>query len=149
MTGSTASTRKMVDTNVLVYASDPAAGDKQTRAVDLIRKLSEDGQLAVSVQVLNEFYNVATRPNKPPSLTHEDARQVVQDIANVSEVLPLTSAVTFRALDAIPRHGLSFWDALIWAAARENGIAVIYTEDFQHGRDVEGVRFLNPFADGG
>lgn len=148
MTGSTASTRKMVDTNVLVYAADPAGGDKRTRALDLIRELSEDGQLAVSVQVLNEFYNVATRPNKPPSLTHEDARQVVQDIARTSEVLPLTSAVTFRALDAIPRHGLSFWDALIWAAAKENGIAVIYTEDFQHGRDVEGVGYINPFADG-
>jgi predicted nucleic acid-binding protein len=140
MTGSTASTRKMVDTNVLIYAFDPAAGDKRTRAVDLIRKLSEDGELAVSVQVLNEFYNVATRPNKPPSLAHEDAKQVAQDLANVSEVLPLTSAVTFRALDAIPRHGLSFWDALIWAAAKENGVTVIYTEDFQHGRDVEGVR---------
>ncbi|HEX8201233.1 MAG TPA: PIN domain-containing protein [Isosphaeraceae bacterium] len=138
----------MVDTNVLIYASDPVAGDKRTRAADLIRTLSEDGELAVSVQVLNEFYNVSTRPNKPPALTHEDAKQIVQDLAEVSDVLPLTSAVTFRALDAIPRHGLSFWDALIWAAARENGVAVIYTEDFQHGRDVDGVRFLNPFADG-
>jgi predicted nucleic acid-binding protein len=40
---------------------------------------------------------------------------------------------------------LSFWDALIWAAAKENGIPVVYTEDFQHGRDIEGVRIINPF----
>jgi predicted nucleic acid-binding protein len=99
----------------------------------------------VSVQVLNEFYAVATRPNKPPSLSHEEAAQTVRDIAAACHVLPLTSAVTFRALDAVPRHGLSFWDALIWAAAKENGIAIIYTEDYQHEREVEGVRFQNPF----
>ncbi len=45
----------------------------------------------------------------------------------------------------MPRHGLSFWDALIWAAAAESGIPVIYTEDFQDGRNVEGVLFVNPF----
>ena len=46
----------------------------------------------------------------------------------------------------MPRHGLSFWDALIWSAAVENNVTVIYTEDFQDGRVVEGVRFVNPFA---
>jgi predicted nucleic acid-binding protein len=44
------------------------------------------------------------------------------------------------------RHGLSFWDALIWAAAHENGVPIIYSEDFQHGRELEGVRFINPFV---
>jgi predicted nucleic acid-binding protein len=43
-------------------------------------------------------------------------------------------------------HGLSFWDALIWSSAVENKIAIIYTEDFQDGRVVEGVHFVNPFA---
>jgi predicted nucleic acid-binding protein len=69
-------------------------------------------------------------------------------MADACEVLPLTPAVTFRALDAVPRHGLSFWDALIWAAAKENGISVIHTEDFQDGRDIEGVQFRNPFVAG-
>ena len=48
----------------------------------------------------------------------------------------------------MPRHGLSFWDALIWAAARQNDVGAIYTEDYQHGRDVNGVRFINPFLAG-
>ena len=43
------------------------------------------------------------------------------------------------------QHGLSFWDALIWAAAKENDVPMIYTEDFQDGRDIEGVRYSNPF----
>jgi len=98
---------------------------------------------------LNEFYNVSTRPNKSPSLPHDEVQRIIRDLADVAEVLPLTAAVTLRALDAIPRHGLSFWDALIWAAARENGVPTIDTEDFQDGRDVEGVRFLNPFAAAG
>jgi predicted nucleic acid-binding protein len=62
--------------------------------------------------------------------------------------VPITAPVTFRALDAMPRHGLSFWDALIWAAAADNGIPVIYTEDFQDGRNIEGVQFINPFLSG-
>ena len=53
--------------------------------------------------------------------------------------------MSIRALGAIQRNGLSFWDALIWAAAVENGIPVIYTEDYQDGREVEGARFVNPF----
>ena len=61
----------------------------------------------------------------------------------------MTPAITFRALAAMKPHGLSSWDALIWAAAEENGVPVVFTEDFQAGREVEGVRFLNPFLAAG
>ena len=57
----------------------------------------------------------------------------------------MTLFETLRALEAVSPHGFSFWDALIWAAAKENGISVVYTEDFQHGREIEGVRIINPF----
>lgn len=66
----------------------------------------------------------------------------------ISESTPREAAsdrVTLRAVDAVAAHGLSFWDALIWAAARENGVGTIATEEFQHGREIEGVRFVNPF----
>jgi predicted nucleic acid-binding protein len=136
----------MVDTNVLMYAADPAEGEKRILALNLLEQLNDSGRLAVSVQVLNEFYAAATRPNKPPSLPHAEAQRIMEDIATSAMVLPLTADVTFRALDAVPRYGLAFWDALIWAAARENGVALIYTEDFQDGREIEGVRFRNPFV---
>ena len=48
----------------------------------------------------------------------------------------------------MPRHGLSFWDALIWSAAVECSVGIIYSEDFQDGRELEGVRFVNPFTAG-
>lgn len=142
----TATAGVMIDTNILIYAADPTDPAKQARALTLIDGLRRAGSLTISVQVLNEFYAVATRPRKPPSLSHDAAHAVVADLATTATVLPLTAAATLRALDAMPRHGLSFWDALIWAVAREHGIATLYSEDFQHGRDVEGVRFVNPFA---
>ncbi|HZW31074.1 MAG TPA: PIN domain-containing protein [Isosphaeraceae bacterium] len=146
MTDSIAATKVLVDTNILIYAADLQAGDKNLQAVQLIDDLKAQNRLVVSAQVWNEFYRAATRPNKPPSLSHDDASGTIRDLADAVRVLPLTRAITLLALDAIPRHGLSFWDALIWAAAKESGIPLVYTEDFQHGRDIEGVLIINPLV---
>lgn len=147
MTEPTASIRReMVDTNAFIYASDPTDPQKQLLAQTLLEDLLVRKALVVSVQVLNEFFNAATRPNKPPALPFADAHAIIRNIAISAEVVPLTKTVTLLALDAMPRHGFSFWDALVWAAAKENGVPVIYTEDFQDGRDAEGVRYVNPFA---
>ena len=137
--------RALVDTNIIFYSADPAAGERREVALRLIETLRSRRELVVSTQVLNEFYNAATRARKQLCLPHSDAVRIVTDLAQAAEVLPLDASVTLRALDAMPRHGFSFWDALIWAAAKENGVAIVYTEDFQHGRDVEGVRIVNPF----
>lgn len=148
MIASNGTTKALVDTNVFIDAADPDAGVKRDRALELLRERTDRGDLVVSVQVLNEFYHRATRPNKPPRLSHEDARRLVRDLVASAVVLPLLPSTTLLALDALPRHGLSFWDALIWAAAKENGLGTVYTEDFQAGRELDGVRFVDPFADG-
>jgi predicted nucleic acid-binding protein len=124
MTDLSEPTRILVDTNIFIYAADPEAGDKHARANRLVHELMRQQLLVVSAPILNEFYYVATRPGKPPCLTHDEALKLVHDLAIGAEVLPLTASITLRALDAMPRHGLSFWDALVWAAARENGIPV-------------------------
>ncbi len=62
---------------------------------------------------------------------------ILHELAATGEVVPSSPDLTFRALGAMPRHGLSFWDALVWSAAIENKVVVIYTEDFQDGRIVE------------
>ncbi len=85
------------------------------------------------------------RPNRPPSLTPEQ----VLDLRTTGEVFPISDATTARALEAVIAYGISFWDALIWATARENGIALIYTEDMPGMPEIEGVRYLNPFAEEG
>lgn len=145
MIGTNTALSVFLDTNVLVYAYDNDAGSRHERAVQLIEELRRTMQVVVSAQVLNEFYSAITRPTRPMALTHGEATQIIREIAAAWEVVPLTPETTLRALDGMPQHGLSFWDALIWAAATESGIPVIYTEDFQDGREIDGVRFVNPF----
>lgn len=146
--GSSVSNREMVDTNVLIYAVDPSAGEKHRIALDLIQRLIDRDALSVSAQVLNELYTVATRARKANLLTHDEAVRYIRTVAASSVVLPLTLDHTLLAIEAVAQHGFSFWDALIWAVAKENGIPIVYTEDFQHGRQIEGVRIINPFLQG-
>jgi predicted nucleic acid-binding protein len=146
MTDSSGEGRALVDTNIVVYAYDPEDPTKHQVARDLLRTRSEAGRLVYSTQVFNEFCSVMMRPRRPTPLAPERIAEILGRLAATGVVVPNTPAMTFRALEAMPRHGFSFWDALIWAAAREHGIPTVYTEDFQHERDIEGVRFLNPFA---
>jgi predicted nucleic acid-binding protein len=148
MTGASADERALADTNIVVYSYDPADPVKHQVAKDLLRQLSDAGRLVFSTQVLNEFCSVMMRPSSPVALTAAQVAVAIRRLAATGDVVPITAATTLLALDAMPRHALSFWDALIWAAAKENGVPVIYSEDFQDGRDVEGVRFVNPFLAG-
>ncbi len=86
------------------------------------------------------------RGRRRTALSPSQTALLLRELEAAGEIVPVTSRLTFRALDAMPRHGLSFWDALIWAAAAEGAARTIYTEDFQDGREIEGVRFVNPFA---
>ena len=138
----------LVDTNVLIYGYDPDAGTKHTTALKLIREFARGGRMALSAQVINEFYWVSTRPYRSPNLAHKEACDALSEICGCCSVFPLSQATTFRAVDAVALHGLSFWDALIWAVAAENGMSVVYTEDCQHDRVIDGVRFCNPFEKG-
>jgi predicted nucleic acid-binding protein len=145
MTASTDSARALVDTNILVYAYDLDDPVKHGVAQALIEQLSIQGRLLFSVQVCNEFCSVMMRPNRTTRYSPTELTDVLSELAAIGDVVPISARTTLRALAAMPKHGLSFWDALIWAAAAENGAAMIYTEDFQDGRDVDGVRFVNPF----
>src|SRR2546421_1566303 len=121
MIGSGANVRSLVDTNVVVYAYDPSDAVKHQVAIDLLRDLSNAGLLIYSAQVFNEFCSVMMRPNRTPPLLPDRIGEILRGLAATGEVVALTAAMTLRALDSMTRHGLSFWDALIWAAARENG----------------------------
>jgi predicted nucleic acid-binding protein len=148
MTVSTGSPRALVDTNVVVYAYDLDDPRKHTIARELIERLSNQGRLVLSTQVFNEFCSVIISAKRKKKLSPDELVVIVRELASTGVIVPIIPALTLRALEAMPRHGLSFWDALIWSAAVENHVAVVYTEDFQHGRDVEGVLFFDPFSSG-
>ena len=119
---------------------DPAETAKRLRAQELLDR--DEG--ALSVQVLQEFYVQATRPTRPDRLPHDIAAGLVAAWTRF-RVQPVTLQIMAGALEIAAAHGFSYWDAAIAAAARALGCAELYTEDMQHGREVDGVRIVNPF----
>lgn len=95
----------------------------------------------LSAQCLNEFSAASLRLGTPIA----EVRAAVSVWHDLGEVLPLTGAATATALTAIEQYRLSFWDAPVWATARDADVPVVLSEDFQDGREIEGVRFVNPF----
>ena len=133
--------RSLVDTNILVYSRDLNEPVKRARAIEVIDQLRASGELVLSAQCLNEFSSTSLRRGTPIS----EVRVAVSRWHDLGHVLPLTGSATTAALTAVERYGLSFWDALIWATAHDAGVPVVLSEDFQDGREIEGVRFVNPF----
>ncbi len=137
----------LVDTNVLVYAHDQSERSKQRQAIDVLGRIVAAGSGALSTQTLSEFYNVATC-KLSPSLTPAQAEAQLGHFVNLWPVFDVTPPVVLEAARGVREHSLSFWDAQIWAVAWLNGLPVVFSEDFNPGAVVEGVRFVNPFVAG-
>jgi predicted nucleic acid-binding protein len=137
----------LVDTNVLLYGYDATEPMKQQRALEVLTRIRAAGAGALTVQVLGEFFNISTKKLAPP-LKADVAAQVVTDYLDSWTVYDLGRDTVRRAVQAAPLYRLSYWDALIWAAAKEHDMRVILTEDLQDGQSLDGVLVRNPFADG-
>jgi predicted nucleic acid-binding protein len=137
------SARVFVDTNILVYAHDIDAGQKRQTAKDVLKRLLQEQSGAVSMQVLQEFYNTVTRKLASP-LSKADAREIVDDFSHwCVTTTPEEIRLAFRIEDEAT---ISFWDALIIAAAVKSGAARVLSEDMNHGQRIAGVLVVNPFA---
>jgi len=131
-----------VDTNILVYAHDRAAGDKHHRARALIEKLWNSGGGVLSTQVLQELcVNVRRKSGHPLSV--EETRRLIQDYSSWT-IVTNTAESVIEALDIESRYNISFWDALIVQAAGSSGATVVYSEDLAHGQSYGSVRVVNP-----
>jgi predicted nucleic acid-binding protein len=128
--------------NVLLYAVSrvPADAEKRERAWTLI----DGGGLALSMQVLQEFYYQATRPTRVDKLTDEDAVGFM-DSWRRFPVQETTLALLDRGFEIQRRHRFSFWDSMIIAAARAQGCEMLWTEAMDDGRIVDGMRIADPF----
>ena len=135
-----------VDTNVLLYSEDRANADKHLAARDWLRVLWLRRCGRVSVQVLNEFYSNATRKLQPP-MAAGDARAEVRRYQRWQPWL--NDHATVEAAWAIEsRFRFSYWDALVIAAALQQGCSWLLTEDLQHDQQIDGLRVINPFVVG-
>lgn len=135
--------RVFVDTNVIVYAADPTAPEKQSRAKTVMTCLLEEPNSTISTQVMQEFYSVATR-GRTPKLAPEVAEQVVHDLGAL-RVVGIDAQTVFGAVSRARRRQMSIWDALIVQSAVESACTVLLTEDLTHGEVIDGVRVVNPF----
>jgi len=135
------SARSFFDTNVLIYADDKAAPAKQRRALDLIAQHRRAGTGVVSLQVLQEYFVVITRKLLVDSRV---ARRKVELLAELDVAAPDVADV-LAAIDLHRLHGLSFWDALILRSAKQSGCRVVFSEDMQEAREIDGLRIENPF----
>jgi predicted nucleic acid-binding protein len=137
----TAVSRVTLDTNILIYAIDSSEGDKHVLAGKILLRAAIAKQ-PLMLQSLNEFANVVRRKRLMSLTTLKKVLGFHQDSFQIEP--PAVEDLT-EALQAQEDHNLPLWDALFWATARRTGCSVIFSEDFQDGRELGGVRFVNPF----
>jgi predicted nucleic acid-binding protein len=125
------------DSNILVYAY--STDQRRRRALSLIAS----GGI-ISAQVLNEFTNVLRKKQKQDWLIIEAATASVR--AQFPQIVPITADTHAEAISLARDHGFAFYDALIFAAALEGGCAILYSEDMQDGRTIQGLTIVNPFT---
>ena len=130
-----------VDTNVWVYAADGADPVKQARAAALLTMHGPD--IVVSTQVLGEFYVTLTRKLLADA---DNVRAAVERMAG-TRVVAVDVPQVMRAIDLTGQASLSYWDALIVAAAESSGCGRLLTEDLADGQRIGSVRIENPFLD--
>jgi predicted nucleic acid-binding protein len=133
---------RFIDTNVLLYAisDDHEERDKAKRANEILA--SRD--IALSVQVLQEFYVQATRTSRSDPLAHQQTTELVESFMRFP-VAPITAGLMLAAFATHQRFGISYWDAAILEAARSLSCEVVLSEDLSDGHDYAGVQVVNPF----
>jgi predicted nucleic acid-binding protein len=137
--------RFTLDTNILVYSIDNAAGIRRTQAREIVRRAVRlDCRL--TLQAMSEFYAVVTRKHGvAPALV---AMQVRDWLSAFPSIAASEMAVRAALVAAVERR-TAYWDALLIATAAEAGCTAILTEDMADGTVVDGVRIIHPFgADG-
>ena len=140
------SDRYFVDTNILMYAHDTAAGEKHRRAKALVEELWETRAGVVSTQVLHELaVNLRRKARRP--VDAKATREVVSDYLAWQVVVNGGDSI-LEALDLEARYQISFWDALVVQAAHASGAEILYSEDLSDGQRYGAVRVINPFRPG-
>lgn len=136
------SDKYFVDTNILMYAHDKAAGAKHDHAKALVERLWRDRAGVVSTQVLQELgVNLRKKARKP--LDTKATREVVADYLTW-QVVVNGSASILEVLDLEERYQISFWDALIVHAAQSSGAEILYSEDLSDQQSYGSIKVINP-----
>jgi predicted nucleic acid-binding protein len=133
---------RFADTNILLYSISSAVAEK--RKAEIAIGLLSTKEIAISVQVLQEFYVQATRSSRSNPLPHAMAIAFIEKWRRF-RIQETTMEVMQAALDSKERWGISYWDAAILEAARAAGCREVLSEDLSHGQNYGGILVTNPF----
>ena len=131
-----------LDTNILVYSigGNPADAAKKIKAMALLSR----PEIVLSVQVLQEFYVVVTRPRNKHPMPVLQAERLIKSWYRF-EIIDLTKDILSSAMEISRTNQISYWDAAIVAAAESAGCDRVLTEDLNHGQKIGKVEIVNPF----
>lgn len=132
-----------VDANVFVYARDARDASKRARAAQWIDCLWQEHAGCTSVQVLSEYYAVATRkltPRVPSGEAWDDVEELFS-----WRPQPVDVELLRRAREIEQRWRLSWWDSLVVGAAQLQDCELLLTEDLHDGAVFGGVTVRSPF----
>ena len=132
---------QFIDANILLYGYDTGAGGKRETSLTIIeRGWTELGTLAISVQVLQQFYVNFIRSGQ----SHKTTCQIIEDLS-LWPVINNTLERFGQGLELSRRYQTSLRDGMILSAAKFSGAKTLITEDLNPGQDYDGIRVMNPF----
>lgn len=134
------------DSNILIYASDSSQSERHRLATAAIGSAVVRGAALIPLQALGEFYYVRTRKLRR---SREETRAFIDAWRRTARIEPYAEADLLPAMAASEAHGLSFWDAMIWAVSERAGASLLVSEDMQAGRRLGSVTLVNPFEPAG
>lgn len=135
------STRFTLDTNILVYSLDNAAGTRHRLATEIVDRAAER-DCWLTLQAISEFYAVVTRKGMMPPA---DAAGQAADWLDIFPCAASSPAAIRAALMDAAAGRAAYWDALLVATAHEAGCSLILTEDLSDGTALGSVKIHNPF----
>ena len=133
------------DTNILLCMYGGGDPTKQAKAAELFRVHTRTARAVLSTQVVQEFYAVATRKL---GMARDVAGRIVRSLLGLPLVVIDADSI-LTALAVEERYRISFWDALIVAAAEAARAQALYTEDLNDGQQYGQVVARNPFHEQG
>ena len=136
--------RYFLDTNIFVYSFDLAVPNKSRRARDLISNSLEEETGVISFQVAQEFINFAIKKASHP-MTNAQAQKYFLKVLKPLISVNSSASLYISALSLNERIKCSWYDSIIIASALEASCTILYSEDLQHGRVIEGLKIINPF----
>lgn len=134
--------RVFIDTNLWAYRLDQREPTKSGRIRAWLADLISEHEVVISTQVLIELRSVASRKLQPP-LDDQQISALLQALAGF-EVVGSDTNLILDAHQLAIREQLSWFDALIAEAAIRSRCAILFSEDFGHGRRIAGVEVVNP-----